>query len=284
MSRIGSNNLFGSLYDPDKARINAVFNQNPTGQAGQAASFAAAQQSERDKQARQTQQAQQDAIQQQQQVASEATAAQSRYEQAQQQAQQEQQFKLQEAQFNNTRTIQAQQLAEQKRAASAQEAYYQNQQRAQQPSNSQAQYQRALGGNNFAASSQNHSAALRGQLAPFPNQLTPGAYSTQLTLAAQRGVPGAMEGLNQNRVALGYKPLTQESLKRWGNGGSYNLSSSRFSALNSPPQQQVQQFQSQPRSGALTSSFISPAQRAVLGIGANTGNFISPTQRAILNR
>lgn len=130
MSRIGSGNLFGSLYDPDKRRINAVFNQNPTGQAGQATSFAAAQQSQKDQQARQLAEAQAAAQQQQQQIAAEATAAQQRQQDARQTAMQEQDFKLRQAQFENQRAIEQQQLEESKRASYAQEAARQNQQQA----------------------------------------------------------------------------------------------------------------------------------------------------------
>lgn len=135
MSRIGSGNLFGSLYDPDKRRINAVFNQNPTGQAGQATSFAAAQQSQRDQQARQLAEAQAAAQQQQQQIAAEATAAQQRQQDARQTAMQEQDFKLRQAQFENQRAIEQQQLEESKRAAYAQEAARQNQQRSKTTTN-----------------------------------------------------------------------------------------------------------------------------------------------------
>ena len=43
MSRLGSSsNLFGNLYRDDIDRTTSVFNQNPTGRAGQAASFVAA--------------------------------------------------------------------------------------------------------------------------------------------------------------------------------------------------------------------------------------------------
>jgi len=228
MSRLGGINLFGSLYDPEKnRRVTQVFNQNPTGRAGQAASFAAAQEAERQRQQQQAAAAQAAAQQQQQQVQQEAQAAQQRQEAARQQALQEQEFKLREAQFNNDRAVQAQQLEEQKRAARATEAAQQNQQRAARGTSAQQQMQRALGGSNMAQSMQNHNARLKGQLSPFPNQLTPGAYSREITGAAKRGTSGALQALNQNRTGLGYRPISQQHLNQWGNGASYNLSASR---------------------------------------------------------
>jgi hypothetical protein len=168
MSRIGAGNLFGSLYDPNRDRINAVFNQNPTGQAGQATAFAAAQAAQKQKQQQQLAAAQAAAQQQQQQIQAEASSAQQRQEQARQTAMQEQEFKLRQAQFENDRATQAQQLAEQKRASYAQEAARQNQQRAAQGTSNQQQYARAVGGDSMAKSMQNHNARLRGQLSPFP--------------------------------------------------------------------------------------------------------------------
>ena len=145
MSRLGSaSNLFGNLYRDDRDRTTSVFNQNPTGRAGQAASFAAAQQSELDKQNRQRQEAIAAATAQQQAVSQEATAAQQRQETARTEAFREQEFKLAEAKFQNQKAVELQQVEEQKRAAFAQNAFQQNQQRSVQPSSTQAQ--RAQGG------------------------------------------------------------------------------------------------------------------------------------------
>jgi len=229
MSRLS--NLFGSLYDPTRQRqVNRVVNQAPTGIAGQAASFAAAQQAEQQRQAQRAAEAQAAAQQQQQQIRQEAEAARQRQEQARQTAMQEQEFKLRQAQFENDRAIQAQQLEEQKRAARAQEAARQNQQRISRGTANQQQYQRALGGSSMAQSMQNHNARLRGQLSPFPNLLTPGSYSQELTqVAGGNGQQSsqALQLLNKNRVGLGYQPLSKGRLSQWGNGASYNLSASR---------------------------------------------------------
>lgn len=233
MSRLSGVGLFGSLYDPERnRRVTQVFNQNPTGRAGQAASFAAAQEAERQRQQQQLQAAQDAARQQQQQVKQEAEAAQQRQEAARQQALQEQEFKLRQAQFNNDRAIQQQQLEEQKRAARAQEAARQNQERAARGTNRQQQYQRAVGGNNASKAMVNHNARLKGQLPLFPEMSTPGTYSRDITFAAKNGVSGAMDALNQNRTQLGYRPISPSHLKQWGNGASYNLSATRSSGGN----------------------------------------------------
>lgn len=129
MSRLSSSNLFGNLYDPDRNKTSAVFNQNPTGRSGQASSFAAAQQAARDKESRQRQEAMAAAEAQNQAVIQEAQAADQRREQAQAQAFREQEFKLQEARFNNDKAVDAQKLEEARRAAAATEAFQQNQNR-----------------------------------------------------------------------------------------------------------------------------------------------------------
>lgn len=230
MSRL-SGGLFGSLYDPERnRRTTSVFNQQPTGVGGQAASFAAAQEAERARQAQQLAAAQAAAQQQQQAVAAEAAAAQQRQEQARATAQQEQEFKLRQAQFENEKAIEAQRLAESKRAANATEAARQNQQRLAKGTASQQQYQRALGGSSMAQSGVNHSARLKGQLSPFSNLLTPGAYSQELSMVARGNGPQsgqALQGLNQNRTGLGYKPISKNRLSRWGNGASYNIAATK---------------------------------------------------------
>lgn len=236
MSRLS--NRYGSLYDPDRNRgVNSVFNQAPTGVGGQAASFAAAQESERAKQAEQLRAAQAAAQAQQQAVAQEAEAARQRQQDARQTAQTEQEFKLRQAQFENERAIETAKLAESKRAAAATEAYRANQQNGNRLSSKDAQLQRALGGSNMAQAAQNHNARLQGNLSPFPNQLTPGAYSMENTLVARGGglqQQQALSNLNQNRVGLGYQPVTQQHLKQWGNGASYNLSAGRSRGGSAP--------------------------------------------------
>lgn len=232
MSRLGSSsNLFGNLYRDDRDRTTSVFNQNPTGRAGQAASFAAAQQSALDKQNRQRQEAIAAATAQQQAVGQEATAAQQRQETARTEAFREQEFKLAEAKFQNQKAVELQQLEEQKRAAAAQNAFQRNQQsqqRSVQPASTQAQ--RAQGGDSMAQAAQNHTARLRGNLSPYPNQLTPGGYSMEMTLGARgNGMQQqqALAGLNQNRAGLGYQPVNQQTLSRFGNGASYNIAASQ---------------------------------------------------------
>ena len=224
MSRLSSSsNLFGSLYDPDRNRTSSVFNQNPTGRAGQAASFAAAQQAERDKQVRQRQEAMAAAEAQNQAVMQEASAAAQRREQARQEALQEQELKLRQAQFDNQRAVEAQQLEEQKRAAAATQAFQQNQTRLSQPSSNQAQYQRALGGDNMAKSMQNHNARLRGQLSPFPELNTAAGNAMEQYFA----VPFSQRSPFRSAAGTAADPRSGPS---WQSSGLANYSSGAFAS------------------------------------------------------